>query len=275
MYQDATHVVSTCRKCQEHAPILRRPQYEMTSIYSPWPFYQWGIDIVEPFPEASGRVKFLVVAIDYFMKWVEATPLETITGKNILRFVWTNIVCRFGIPGIIVSDNGKQLSKNPFRDSCSEFNIKQQFTSVAHPQANGQADVTNRTLLQGLKKRLRKSKGQWVEEFSNMLWSYRTTEKAELLERRELATLREAKYKHQTEQYYNQKVRHLHLKVGHYVLRKIEASRQEGQKKLDPNWEGPFQIIEAKRLGMYVLVDMHGKTIPRTWHACNLREFYF
>ncbi|GJY69498.1 reverse transcriptase domain-containing protein [Tanacetum coccineum] len=189
-------------------------------------------------------------------------------------------MCRFGISGIIVSDNGKQFSENPFRDWCSELNIKQQFTSVAHPQANGQTGVTNRTLLQGLKTRLGKSKGQWVEELSNMLWAYRTTTKAGnnctpfslvygseavlppelgiptyrissydenknneelrlnlefLEERRELAALREAKYKHQTEQYYNQKVRHRHLKVGNYVLRKNEASRQEGQKKLDPN----------------------------------------
>ncbi|GJU56929.1 reverse transcriptase domain-containing protein [Tanacetum coccineum] len=178
MYQDATHIIITCRNCQEHAPILRKPQYDMTSIYSPWPFYKWGIDIVGHFPEAPGKVKFLVVAIDYFTKWVEAAPLATITGKNILKFVWTNIMCRFGISGIIVSDNGKQFSENPFRDWCSELNIKQQFTSVAHPQANGQTGVTNRTLLQGLKTRLGKSKGQWVEELSNMLWAYRTTTKA-------------------------------------------------------------------------------------------------
>ncbi|GJU96073.1 reverse transcriptase domain-containing protein [Tanacetum coccineum] len=320
MYQDATQVVSTCRNCQEHAPILRKPQYDMTSIYNPWPFYQWGIDIVGPFPEAPGRVKFLVIAIDYFTKWVEAAPLATITGKNILKFVWTNIVCHFGIPGIIISDNGKQFSKNPFRDWCTELNIKQQFTSVAHPQANGQTEVTNRILLQGLKTRLGKSKGQWVEELSNVLWAYRTTVKAgnnctpfslvygseavlppeigiptyrissydegknneelrlnlELLEeRKEMAALREAKYKHRTEQYYNQRVRHQPLKVGDYVLRKNEASRREGQKKLDPNWEGPYQIIEAKRPGTYVLADMHEKTIPRTWHASNLRKFYF
>ncbi|GJV83709.1 reverse transcriptase domain-containing protein [Tanacetum coccineum] len=137
MYQDVTHIVSTCRNCQEHTLILQKPQYNMTSIYSLWPFYQWRIDIVGPFPEAPRKVKFLVIVIDYFIKWVEAAPLATITGKNTLNFVWINIVCHFGISGIIVSDNGKQFSENPFRDWCSELNIKQQFTSVAHPQANG------------------------------------------------------------------------------------------------------------------------------------------
>lgn len=96
-----------------------------------------------------------------------------------------------------------------------------------------------------------------------------------LEERRELAALREAKYKSQTERYYNQKVRHTNLKVGDFVLRKNEASRQEGQKKLDPNWEGPYKIIEAKRPWTYMLEDMKGNPIPRTWHINNLRKFYF
>ncbi|GJY15778.1 reverse transcriptase domain-containing protein [Tanacetum coccineum] len=131
-----------------------------------------------PFPEAPRRVKFLFVTIDYFTKWVEAEPVATITGQKILQFIWRNIVCRFGIPGIIVSDNGKQFSNNPFREWCEELKIKQNFTSVAHPQANGQIEVTNRTILQGLKARLGKAKGQWVEELPNVLWAYRTTARA-------------------------------------------------------------------------------------------------
>ncbi|GJW39172.1 reverse transcriptase domain-containing protein [Tanacetum coccineum] len=113
MSNDATKVVNSCFTCQEHAPVIRKPQCDMVSISSPWPFYQWGIDLVGPFPEAPRRVKFLVVAVDYFTKWVEAAPLATITGNNILKFVWNNIVCRFGIPGIIISDNGKRFAENP------------------------------------------------------------------------------------------------------------------------------------------------------------------
>lgn len=122
-----------------------------------------------------GRVKFLVVAIDYFTKWVEAEPLATITGRNILRFVWRNIVCRFGIPQVIISDNGKQFADDPFKSWCVELNIRQKFTSVAHQQANGQVEVTNRTILHGLKTRLGNAKGDWVENVPNVLWAYRTT----------------------------------------------------------------------------------------------------
>ncbi|GJX97849.1 reverse transcriptase domain-containing protein [Tanacetum coccineum] len=169
MYHDASKFVETCQACQQHAPTIRQPQYELTSISSPWPFYQWGIDIVGPFLEAPGQVKFLFVAIDYFTKWVKAKPPATITGQKILRFVCRNIVCRFGIPGIIISDNEKQFANNPFKEWCEELKISQHFTSVTHPQANGQTEVTNRTILQGLKTRLGKAKGNWVDELPNVL----------------------------------------------------------------------------------------------------------
>ena len=78
----------------------------MTTITSPWPFAQWGIDIVGPLRISKGQVKFLLVAIDYFTKWVEAEALATITEARIKNFVWKNIICRFGIPLTIISDNG-------------------------------------------------------------------------------------------------------------------------------------------------------------------------
>ena len=107
LFQDAYHLVLRCEKCQAHAVVTRRPQAELFTIQSLWPFFQWGIDIVGPFLEAPGRVKFLLVAVNYFTKWVEAKLLATITGKNVLNFVWSNIVCRFGVPHEIISDNEK------------------------------------------------------------------------------------------------------------------------------------------------------------------------
>ena len=113
-----------------HRPIPRRPQQELTPITSPWPFYKWGIDIACPFPVAPGGLKFLIVAINYFTKWIEAKAVATITGNQIKRFIWDNIVCRFGLPGEIVSDNGKQFRDNPFKDWCAELKITQHFASV-------------------------------------------------------------------------------------------------------------------------------------------------
>ena len=128
-----------------------------------------------PFPTALRQLKFLVVGIDYFTKWVEAKPLATITEKSIRTFVWRNIICRFGIPRVLVSDNGKQFDNSVFRNFCSELGIKNHYSSPAHPQANGQVEVTNRTLLKIIKTRLEGAKGIWPDELPSVLWVYRTT----------------------------------------------------------------------------------------------------
>ena len=97
-----------------------------------------------PFPTAFRQLKFIVVGIDYFTKWVEAEPLATITERSIHTFVWKNIIYRYGIPRVLVSNNGKQFDNGSFRDFCTELGIKNHYSSPAHPQANGQVEVINR-----------------------------------------------------------------------------------------------------------------------------------
>ncbi|KAK3005034.1 hypothetical protein RJ639_016773 [Escallonia herrerae] len=114
-------------------------------------------------------------AVDYFTKWVEAEALATISEKKCEDFFWRAVVCRFGIPRVLVTDNGKQFDNPTFRTFCANLSIEQRFTSVAHPQTNGQTEVTNRTLLQGIKKKLDGAKGLWVDELPKILWAYNTT----------------------------------------------------------------------------------------------------
>ena len=128
-----------------------------------------------PFLTAARQLKFLVVGIDYFTKWVEAEALATITEKNIWSFVWRNIICRYEIPRVLVSDNGKQFDNSAFKDFCSEFRIKNHYSSPAHPQANGQVEVTNRSLFKIIKTWLEGAKGIWPKELLSVLWAYRMT----------------------------------------------------------------------------------------------------
>ena len=128
-----------------------------------------------PFPTTIRQLKFLVVDIDYFTKWVEAEALATITEKNVRNFVWRCIICRFGIPRVFVMDNERQFDNDPFRDFCSQLGIKNHYSSPAHPQANGQVEVTNRSLLKIIKTRLEGEKGIWPDELPSILWAYRTT----------------------------------------------------------------------------------------------------
>ena len=130
---------------------------------------------MRPLPVGRRQLKFLIVGIDYFTKWVEAEPLATITEKNIRGFVWKEIICRFGIPRAFISDNGRQFDNSPFREFCEELGIHNHYSSPGHPQANGHVEVTNQSLLKMIKTRLEGAKGLWPEELPNILWAYRTT----------------------------------------------------------------------------------------------------
>ncbi|KAI3448541.1 hypothetical protein Pfo_005206 [Paulownia fortunei] len=96
---DARELVMRCRACQEHANIQHRPAAPLHPIESPYPFAQWGMDIVGPFPPATGQRKFLIVTVDYFTKWVEAEPLARITEKEVIKFLWKNVI--YELPSIL------------------------------------------------------------------------------------------------------------------------------------------------------------------------------
>nr|GEU41834.1 reverse transcriptase domain-containing protein [Tanacetum cinerariifolium] len=147
MHTDARNLIRECNDCQVHRPVPRNPQEKLTPITSTWPFYKWGIDIAGLFPKGLGKVKFLIVAMDYFTKWIEERPVATITEARVKKFVWNNIICRFGLPGEIVSNNEKQFRDNPFKE---------------------------RSLGERIKARLRDKNKNWVEEISHILWAYRT-----------------------------------------------------------------------------------------------------
>jgi len=86
---------------------------------TPWPFAQSVLDIMGLFPIAIRQLKFVIVGIDYFTKWLEVETLATITEKNVRNFVWRNIIYRYEIPKALVSDNVKKFNNDSFRDFCS------------------------------------------------------------------------------------------------------------------------------------------------------------
>ncbi|XP_064992463.1 uncharacterized protein LOC103998586 [Musa acuminata AAA Group] len=138
----------------------------------------WGLDLLGPFPSASGQRKYIIVGVDYFTKWFEAEPLATITEHQVEKFVWKNLVTRFGLPKAIITDNGPQFAGRRFREFCAGHGIQLRFSSVAHPQTNGLAEVTNRSILDGLKRRVSAAQSIWADELPSVLWSLRTTPKA-------------------------------------------------------------------------------------------------
>ncbi|CAL2237953.1 unnamed protein product [Prunus armeniaca] len=114
-HQDANMLVKKCDKCQRFGNVPHIPTEPLSPIVSPWPFAQWGLDLIGPMLQGKGQVKYVVVAVDYFTKWVEVEALATITAARMEDFIWTNNCCRFGIPYAIIIDNGRQFDSEIFR----------------------------------------------------------------------------------------------------------------------------------------------------------------
>jgi len=134
--QDCSEYMKKCQSCQKNGPLIHQPSVELHCVQSPWPFAQWGMDIVGPFPPASGQRKFLIVAIDYFTKWIEAEPVAKITAANVQAFTW-KVICRVGIPHTIITNNSRQFVDRKLELFLKELGIKHVTSSVEHPQTNG------------------------------------------------------------------------------------------------------------------------------------------
>ena len=119
----------------------------------------------------------MLALMDYFMKWVEVQTFHQVRDTEVKKFVSKNIICRFGVPHEIVIDNEPQFISFTFQDFCAEWNIKLTFANPRHPQSNGQAKSTNKTIVNTLRKRLENAKGKWADELAGVLWSYRITSK--------------------------------------------------------------------------------------------------
>ena len=86
-----------------------------------------------PFSIAMRQLKFLIDGIDYFTKWVKAKALAIIIEKNARSFIWRNIICKYKIPRVLVSNNEKKFDNDSFRDFCSQLGIKNHYSSPTHP----------------------------------------------------------------------------------------------------------------------------------------------
>ena len=111
----------------------------------------------------------MLVDKNYFTKWVDAEPLVNIRDVDTKKFVWKNVVTRFGVPHSFISDNGFQFDSKSLRLYCSELGITNRYSTPAYPQGNGQAEAINKVIVNGIKKRLDNAKGKWVEELPHVL----------------------------------------------------------------------------------------------------------
>ena len=107
METDCCQFVQRCLKCQVHGDLIHVPPSELHALTSPWPFLVWGIDIIGKIsPKSSNNHEFILVAIDYFTKWVKAALYMRLTSSEVTSFIRSHIICRYGVPHELISDRG-------------------------------------------------------------------------------------------------------------------------------------------------------------------------
>ena len=133
MNQEFKLFMKNCDICHKFNNIIHVPATTLNSMSSPWPFYKWGIDIVGPSPLATGQRKFILVATYYFTKWEKTETYAQIKATQLMQSVQKNIVCRFGVPHSIISNNGPQFISKPFQQFCIEYRIKNVYFTPRYP----------------------------------------------------------------------------------------------------------------------------------------------
>ena len=152
MEADCIKYVKHCHNCQIFANVQHLPPSMLYCMVSPWPFSTWGIDIIgKVHPAGAGGHFFILVAIDYFTKWVEAASFRTLGSKEVAKFIQNNIICRYGIPGEIISDNGTHF-KGETEVLLSKYKIAHHLSSPYRPQTNGAVEAANKNIVTILKK---------------------------------------------------------------------------------------------------------------------------
>ncbi|KAK3029542.1 hypothetical protein RJ639_038501 [Escallonia herrerae] len=234
MQQDAMSYTTKCDACQCFSSIPRQAPSPLSALSSPIPFAMWGMDILDPFSLATAQRKFVIVAVDYFIKWVEAEALASITERKCEDFFWRTVVCRFGILRVLITDNGKQFDNPTFRTFCTNLSIEQ--------LQNEEALRANLDLLdeQGKQVAIRLAAYQHrVSKFYDQRVRPQIFHIGDLVLRRITA-----------------------------------SAPRDAIGKLAPNWEGPYKVVKPGGPGAYHLETMDDKEIPRTWNATNLRRYY-
>ncbi|CAA7409467.1 unnamed protein product [Spirodela intermedia] len=173
---DSIEFIRTCISCQSIGNMSKKDEMPMSNILVVEIFDVWGIDFMGPFPSAE-KYEYILLAIDYVSKWVEAIPTRTNDHKIVMKFVQKNIFSRFGCLRVIISDGGTYFINKHFKKLLKKNRVHHRVATPYHPQTNGQAEVVNRKIQRILRKIVRPDRKDWPTKLQDALWAYRTAYK--------------------------------------------------------------------------------------------------
>ncbi|KAL5503369.1 hypothetical protein EMCRGX_G010306 [Ephydatia muelleri] len=172
--QDVRNMVQQCERCQKRTNPVPTQHAPIGTIESNHPFQKLSWDIMGPLPAAASGCRYILVVTDLFSKWVEAFPLKSTDSLTLARVLVDEIVCRYGVPHYLHSDQGANFVSTVIQSLCSKLGIKRTQTTPYHPQGNGQVERFNRTLEAMLSKVVADNQKDWDEHLQTVLFAYRT-----------------------------------------------------------------------------------------------------
>jgi len=175
MENDCCKHVRKCQRCQIYADNINVSPTALNVLSAPWPFSMWGIDVIGAIePKASNGHRFILVAIDYFTKWVEAASYANVTRKLVVKFIKKELICRYGIPERIITDNATNLNNQMVSELYEEFKIKHHNPSPYRPKMNEAVEEANKNIKKIIQKMVVTYK-DWHEMLLFALHGYRTS----------------------------------------------------------------------------------------------------
>nr|GEV20268.1 reverse transcriptase domain-containing protein [Tanacetum cinerariifolium] len=175
IYRDAHNLVKSCDSCQRQGKISQRDEMPQNVIQVCEIFDVWGIDLMGPFLSLLGN-RYILVAVDYLSKWVEANALPTNDARVVVKFL-KSLFARFRTPRAIISDRRTYFCNDKFAKVMSKYGVTHRLATVYHPQTSGQVEVSNRGLKRILKRTVGENHASWSEKLDDALWAFRTAYK--------------------------------------------------------------------------------------------------
>ena len=169
LFKDAYTMCKQCDKCQRLGKISRRHIMPLNPILVVELFDVWGIDFIGPFPHSFGYV-YILVGVDYVLKWVKAVSCRVENHKVVLKFLKKNIFSIFGVPKAITSDGGSHFCNKPFENLLSKYGVKHKVVTNYHPQTSGQVELANREIKTILMKVVNSNMKDWSRKLLDSLW---------------------------------------------------------------------------------------------------------
>ncbi|XP_059302317.1 uncharacterized protein LOC132054291 [Lycium ferocissimum] len=236
---------------------------------SPWPFAAWGMDVIGPIePPASNGHRFILVAIDYFTKWVEASTYKAVTKKVVADFVRNNIVCRFGIPESIITDNAANLNSDLMRETCEKFrNIHEEQLPISLVYGSEICD-TREVEIPSL--RIIQDVG-----LDDAEWIRSRHEQLMLIDEKRMEVVCHGQlYQNRMYKAFNKRVRPRKFEPGQLVLKRIFSHQDEAKGKFTPNWQGPYVVHRVLSGGALILLEMDGKVSTKPINSDSIKKYY-